>query len=49
MTQELDQNQCKHGRPQKYFQGWQHRHFAYPFQVANDAMQMYVHKTLYPF
>jgi len=25
------------------------RHFAYPFQVANDAMQMDVHKTLYPF
>jgi len=21
MTQELDQSQCKHGRPQKFFQG----------------------------
>ena len=25
------------------------RHFAYPFQVADHAMQMDVHKTLYPF
>jgi len=25
------------------------QHFAYPFQVADDAMQMGVHKTLYPF
>jgi len=24
----------------------QRRHFAYPFQVADDAMQMDVHKTL---
>ena len=24
----------------------QHRNFAYPFQVADDAMQMHVHKTL---
>jgi len=38
-----------HGRPQKFFQGWQRRNFAYPFQVADDAMQMDVHKTLYPF
>ena len=49
MTQELDQNQCNHGRPQKCFQGSQRRHFAYPLQVANDAMQMYVRKMLYPF
>jgi len=49
MTQELDRNQCNHGRPQKFFQGWQRRNFAYPFQVADDAMQMEVHKTLYPF
>jgi len=38
-----------HGRPQKFFQGGQSRQFAYPFQVADDAMQMDVHKTLYPF
>jgi len=38
-----------HGRRQKYFQEEQRRHFACPFQVANDAMQMDVHKTLWPF
>jgi len=27
----------------------QHRNFAYPFQVADDAMQMDVQKTLHPF
>jgi len=27
----------------------QRRNFAYPFQVADDAMWMDVHKTLYPF
>jgi len=27
----------------------QRRHFAYPFRVADDAMQIYFHKTLYPF
>jgi len=43
-------NSWPHGRPQKFFQVEQHRHFAaYPFQVAIDAMQMDVHKTLYPF
>jgi len=26
-------------RPQKFFQGGQRRHFAYLFQVADDAMQ----------
>jgi len=26
-----------HGRPQKFFQGGQHRNFAYPFQAADDA------------
>jgi len=31
------------------FQGGQRRNFAYPVQVAGDAMQTYVHKTLYPF
>ena len=29
-----------HGRPQKYFQGGQCRHFAYPLQVSDDAKQM---------
>jgi len=29
--------------------GWQSRHFAYPFQVVDDAAHMDVHKTLYPF
>jgi len=29
--------------------GRQRRNFAYPFQVADDAMQMGVHKTLYLF
>ena len=27
----------------------QRRHFAWPFQVANDAMQMDIHETLCPF
>jgi len=27
----------------------QSRHFAYPFQVSDDATQMELHKTLYPF
>ena len=45
MTQELDRNQCIHGRPQNFFKGEQ----PYPFQVADDAMQMDVHKTVYSF
>jgi len=32
-----------------YSGGEQNRHFAYPFQVAVDAMQMDVHETLHPF
>jgi len=36
-------------RPQKFFQGEQHRHFAYLFQIADGALQMDVNKTLYPF
>jgi len=31
------------------FPGGQHRNFAYPFHVADDAMQLHVHKTLCPF
>jgi len=27
-----------HGRPQKFFQGGQRQHFAYPCQVADDGM-----------
>jgi len=43
MTQELSRNQCNYGRSQKFFQRGQRRNFAYPFQVADDAMQMDVH------
>jgi len=32
-----------------FSRGGKHRNFAYPFQVADDAMQMDVHKTLCPF
>jgi len=38
-----------HGLPQIFFQGEQCRNFAYPFQVADDAEQIDVHKPLYPF
>ena len=40
-------NPSIHGRSQKFFQGRQRRYFAYPFLVADDAMQMYFYKTLY--
>ena len=36
----------KHGRLQKLFQGGATRYFAYPFHVADDAVEMHVHKTL---
>jgi len=39
----------KHGRSRKFFQRGQRQNFAYQFQVADDTMQMDVHKTLYPF
>ena len=29
-----------YGRPQKFFQGGQSRHFAYSFQVADDSGRM---------
>jgi len=48
ITQGLARNQCIHGRPQKFSSGGQRQNFAYHFQVADDAMQMDVHKTLYP-
>jgi len=48
MTQELDRNQCIMGVHRKFSRG-KRRNFAYPFQVADEAMQMDVHKTLYPF
>ena len=35
-----------HGRPQKIFQGGERWHIAYPFQVADDAMQMDVQNWL---
>jgi len=38
-----------HGRPQKFFQRGQRQQCAYSLQVAGDAIQMYVHKTPYPF
>jgi len=31
------------------FPGGKRRNFAYPLQVANDAMQMDIYRTLYPF
>jgi len=38
------------GRPQKFFQGvGQSGHFAYPFQISDNATQMDVHKSLHPF
>jgi len=39
-----------HGRPQKFFQGGINvENLAYAFQVADDAMQIDVHKTFYSF
>jgi len=38
-----------HGRPQKFFQGGQRRYFAYRFQIADDAIEMDVHKRIYTF
>jgi len=49
MTQELDRNHCIHGCPQKSFHGGQLRNFAYPFQVADDAVHEDFYKTLYSF
>jgi len=50
MTQELDRNQCIQWTSAEIFPGWrQRRNFGYPLQVADDAMQMDVHKTFYPF
>jgi len=37
-----------HGRPQKFFQGG-NTNILLTFQVAGNAMQMDVNKTLYPF
>jgi len=39
----------EHGRPQKFFQGWQHQHFADSYQVADNAMKVYVHERLHLF
>jgi len=36
------------GVRRNFSRGGQRRNFAYPFQVADDAMQINVHKTLYP-
>jgi len=37
------------GVRRNFSRGGQTRYFAYPFHVADDAMQMHVHKTLCPF
>ena len=38
-------NEWEHGRPQKFFRGGQRQHFANPCQVADDAVEIYVHET----
>ena len=40
-----DADRGAHGRPQKFFQGGQRRHFTYHFQVVDDATQMDVHSA----
>jgi len=45
----VDRFNVSYGRLQKFFPGGQRRHFADPFQVAGDAMQMDVNKTLSTF
>jgi len=37
------------GIRRNFSRGGQSQHFAYPFQVVDDATQMDVHKMLYPF
>jgi len=37
------------GVRKKISRGWQRRHIAYPFPVADDTMQMDGHNALYPF
>jgi len=37
------------GVRRKFSRRGQRRHIAYPFLVADDAMQTDVHKALYPF
>jgi len=49
MTHDLDRNQCIHGRPQKFFQGGGNVEILLILQVADDAIQMNVQKTLYLF
>ena len=51
VVQSLLKGESSHGRPQKFFQGLERRHFAfaYHFQVVDVPMQMDVHKTLYCF
>ena len=44
-----DRFNVSYGHLQKFFPGGQRRHFADPFQVAGDAMQMDVNKTLSTF
>ena len=42
-------NEYRHRRSQKFSIERQSRHFACPFQAADDIMQMGVHIRLYPF
>jgi len=37
------------GIRRNFFRGGQRQDFADPFQVADDAVQMHVHETLYQF
>jgi len=48
MIQESDRSQYIKVRPHKLFQGGNIEILLYPFQVADDAMQVDVHKMLYP-
>jgi len=41
--------QYKTWASEEIFPGGKHQHFDNISQVADDAMQMYVHETLYPF
>jgi len=49
MTQELDKKTVQPWASAEIFPRGQRRNFAYLFKVANDAMQMDVHKTLYSY
>jgi len=48
-SQTTDKTGYHHGRLQKLFQGSQLQHFAYLFQIADDAMQMDLHNNALSF